>query len=117
MDLPDAEENLAELKEQLENPHGKLAGFLFFFGTILSCVFQTCGILIQYKIYIFIKLNLMQNQVKTYSDIDKRWDEYPVANTSCHIEIKKLLDQCAHPPTSRQQPLWGPLRPDPIARD
>lgn len=31
MDLPDAQDKLAELKEQLEKPHGKLAGFLFFF--------------------------------------------------------------------------------------
>ena len=29
MDLPDAQDKLTELKEQLEQPHGKLTGFLF----------------------------------------------------------------------------------------
>lgn len=35
MDLPDAQDKLAELKEQLEKPHGKLAGFFFFFFFLL----------------------------------------------------------------------------------
>lgn len=49
MDLPDAEDKLAELKEQLESPHGKFKGFLFFILTIFSFVLQNCVILMEYK--------------------------------------------------------------------
>lgn len=34
MDLPDAEDKLAELKEQLQNPHGKVD----FFGSIFNVI-------------------------------------------------------------------------------
>lgn len=32
MDLPDAQDKLAELKEQLEKPHGKFTEFLVFYA-------------------------------------------------------------------------------------
>lgn len=38
MDLPDAEDKLAELKEQLQNPYGKFEGFFFFFYYSLAFI-------------------------------------------------------------------------------
>lgn len=43
MDLPDAEDKLAELKEQLQNPHGKSEGFFFFFYYSLAFVIFKFG--------------------------------------------------------------------------
>lgn len=40
MDLPDAEDKLAELKEQLQNPHGKVFFVFFLFSFQLYQLFQ-----------------------------------------------------------------------------
>lgn len=86
MDLPDAQDKLAELKEQLEKPHGKLAGFLFFFFFIKKIEELWNSNPIQ-NIYVH-ELSLMQKQVNTYSKYEVN---VPVANTSCHSgEIKQL---------------------------
>lgn len=50
MDLPDAEDKLAELKEQLEKPHGKFASLcLFKLSLVLYFVLHNCGIFMEYK--------------------------------------------------------------------
>lgn len=49
MDLPDAEDKLAELKEQLEKPHGKSAfDSSFCLLTVSTFVLHDCGILMEY---------------------------------------------------------------------
>lgn len=67
MDLPDAQDKLTDLKDQLEKPHGKLAGFcfLFFFFNYLELCIEKLWNSFSIQNLFFPKLSLMQKHVKT----------------------------------------------------
>lgn len=65
MDLPDAQDKLAELKEQLEKPHGKLAGFFFVFLNYPELCVTKLWNSHPIQIIYFHTLSLMQERVKT----------------------------------------------------